>query len=62
MTARHLAWTTGRMNLPSAETVKTVRGSRLGGQVRSSVSKMLSLVCLFDLGGGEESAIAYSFI
>lgn len=39
---------------------EAVRGSCLGGPVRRFVLKMLSLVCLLDRGGGEESAIAYS--
>lgn len=39
---------------------EAVRASCLGGLVRRFVLKMLSLACLLDIGGGEESAIAYS--
>lgn len=39
---------------------EAVRGSSLGGPVRRFTGKMLNVVCLLDIGEGEESAIAYS--
>lgn len=60
--AKHLTWTSGRMHLPSVEMGKAVSGSCLGGQVRSSILKILRLVCLLGIGEVEGQAIEYSFL